>query len=117
MSLGHREGLVRVARQFDALVVTDDVYDFLQWPSSAPISAPFPSQAYVPRVVDVDRWVAASTFIAAAVDTGARFLDGGPTDEFGNTVSNGSFSKIIGPGCRTGWAEGAEALAYGLSQT
>jgi DNA-binding transcriptional MocR family regulator len=56
MSLGHREGLVRVARQFDALIITDDVYDFLQWPSSSSAHAQLPSHAYVPRVVDVDRW-------------------------------------------------------------
>jgi DNA-binding transcriptional MocR family regulator len=59
MSLGHREGLVRIARQFDALVVTDDVYDFLQWPSSpssgSSTQAQSLSQAYVPRIVDVDR--------------------------------------------------------------
>ena len=33
MSRSDREALVRLAREFDALVVTDDVYDFLQWPS------------------------------------------------------------------------------------
>jgi len=58
MSLDRREHLVRIARQFDAVVVTDDVYDFLQWPSSpssASAHAQFPSQAYVPRIVDVDR--------------------------------------------------------------
>jgi DNA-binding transcriptional MocR family regulator len=57
MSLARREQLVRVARQFDALVITDDVYDFLQFPSSASNDAPFLSHAYVPRVVDVDKFV------------------------------------------------------------
>jgi DNA-binding transcriptional MocR family regulator len=55
MSLDHRERLIRIARQFDALIITDDVYDFLQWPSSHSTNARFPSQALVPRVVDVDR--------------------------------------------------------------
>lgn len=98
MSLDHREALVRLAREYDALVVTDDVYDFLQWPST-PDGLPGPA-ARLPRLVDVD-----------------RFLDGGPKDEWGNVVSNGSFSKLVGPGVRTGWAEGTKKFAYGLSQT
>ena len=98
MSLDHRQGLVRLAREYDALVVTDDVYDFLQWPST-PGDSLGPT-AQLPRLVDVD-----------------RFLDGGPKDEWGHVVSNGSFSKLLGPGVRTGWAEGSEKLAFGLSQT
>ncbi|KAK5091264.1 Valine--pyruvate aminotransferase [Lithohypha guttulata] len=56
-------------------------------------------QARYPRLVDID-----------------RYLDGGPVSEWGNTMSNGSFSKIIAPGCRTGWAEATPKLAWGLSQ-
>ena len=100
MTLERRRALVRLAREYDALIITDDVYDMLQWPSSLPPNTTALTKAYVPRIVDVD-----------------RYLDGGPSDEFGNAVSNGSFSKIIAPGCRTGWAEGSEKLAYGLSQT
>ncbi|KAK2813685.1 hypothetical protein FQN50_000083 [Emmonsiellopsis sp. PD_5] len=121
MSLQRREQLVRLARKYDALIVSDDVYDFLQWPAqpmsqsqmqiastSTSVSAagssqenqPFPTHALVPRIVDID-----------------RYLDGGPVDEWGNAMSNGSFSKIVGPGCRVGWAEGTERFVYGLSQT
>lgn len=103
MSLERRQQLVRLARRFDALIVTDDVYDMLQWPATpGPQGQGFKQldRAVLPRVVDVDRQ-----------------LDGGPADTFGHAVSNGSFSKIIGPGCRTGWAEGTEAFAFGLSQT
>jgi DNA-binding transcriptional MocR family regulator len=107
MSLKRREELVRVAREYDALVITDDVYDFLQWPST--LKNPDPSalsleKAILPRIVDVD-----------------RYLEGGAEregdDGFGNAASNGSFSKICGPGLRTGWVEGTEKLAYGVSQT
>lgn len=99
MSLDHRERLVRLARQYDALLVTDDVYDFLQWPSSPGGNRELQDHACVPRLVDVD-----------------RYLDGGPVDEWGHAISNGSFSKLIGPGTRTGWAEATEKVAYGLSQ-
>ncbi|EEH34310.1 aminotransferase [Paracoccidioides lutzii Pb01] len=102
MSLRRREELVRLARKYDALIISDDVYDHLQWPVSASPSPSkiYPDKALVPRIVDVD-----------------RYLDGGPQDDFGNAVSNGSFSKIVGPGCRVGWAEGTDKFVYGLSQT
>lgn len=110
MPLRIREELIKISREFDALVVTDDVYDQLQWHTNADSTSAsgstwssLPSVAVQPRLVDVD-----------------RVLDGGTeregADGFGNSVSNGSFSKIVGPGCRTGWAEGTEKFAYGLSQ-
>jgi DNA-binding transcriptional MocR family regulator len=97
MSLRRRQELVRIAREFDALVVTDDVYDVLRWPVSQDGDS---SQlgAVPPRIVDVD-----------------RVLDGGPKDQWGNAISNGSFSKIVAPGVRTGWAEGTPDLALALS--
>lgn len=97
MSLRRREELVRLAREFDALVVTDDVYDILRWPETKGGDAS-KLGAVPPRIVDVD-----ST------------LDGGPKDEWGNAVSNGSFSKIIAPGVRTGWAEATPSFTLALS--
>lgn len=99
MSLSDRQELVRLAREFDALIITDDVYDFLQWSPDPNGSLSHPNRAVQPRIVDVD-----------------RYLDGGPKDEWGNAVSNGSFSKMIGPGARTGWAEATEKTAFGISQ-
>lgn len=100
MSLRRREQLVRLARQYDTLIVTDDVYDMLQFPSSPDAPSKILDKAYLPRIVDID-----------------QYLDGGPIDKWGNALSNGSFSKIVAPGVRTGWAEATESLAYGLSQT
>ncbi|KAF2120152.1 pyridoxal phosphate-dependent transferase [Lophiotrema nucula] len=104
MTLRRREELVRVAREFDALVITDDVYDFLQWPASLDAETLSLDKAILPRIVDID-----------------RYIDGGSeregADGFGNAASNGSFSKICGPGLRTGWVEGTEKLAHGVSQT
>ncbi|THV87313.1 putative aminotransferase [Aureobasidium pullulans] len=102
MPLERRIELVKLAREFDALVVSDDVYDFLQWPSDSNIPTGI-TKALWPRIVDVD-----------------RFLDGGAersgADGFGNATSSGSFSKICGPGIRVGWSEGSAKFAYGVSQ-
>ncbi|KAI9039228.1 aminotransferase-like domain-containing protein [Aspergillus affinis] len=95
MSLSRREELVRVARKHDALIVSDDVYDFLHITGTTSSTAAVPPQ----RIVDID-----------------RTLDGGLQDRFGNALSNGSFSKLVGPGCRVGWADGPGPLMYGLSQ-
>lgn len=98
MSLRRRHELVRLAREFDALVVTDDVYDMLRWPEQKCIDA-CPASRPPPRVVDID-----------------RHLDGGPQNEWGNAISNGSFSKIIAPGVRTGWVEASPAFVIALSK-
>lgn len=111
MSVARREGLVRLAREYDALVISDDVYDFLQWPLGQQRQGS-PQQQYIPpltpppRLVDIDRDLTDSL-------GASRFDSGG----FGHTVSNGSFSKIIAPGVRTGWAEGTPAFALGLATT
>jgi len=85
--------MVRLARKFDALIITDDVYDFLWWDANSADKTKGALNSVVPRIVDVD-----------------RILDGGAertnADGFGNALSNGSFSKICGPGVRTGWVEG-----------
>ncbi|RDA92152.1 hypothetical protein CP533_5628 [Ophiocordyceps camponoti-saundersi (nom. inval.)] len=94
MSLRRRESLIRLARAHDALIISDDVYDFLTWPlqGDARPGAPFP-----PRLCDID---------LASSDS-----------PFGNAVSNGSFSKIVGPGMRTGWVEASTAFVRGLGDT
>lgn len=99
MTLQRREQLVRLAREYDALIITDDVYDMLQWPLHPSDKTLTAYTALQPRLVDVD-----------------RYLDGGPTSEWGNAMSNGTFTKIIAPGCRTGWAESTPKLSWALSQ-
>lgn len=100
MSLSNRQKLVQIARKYDALIITDDVYDFLQFPTSLATSASSLNKALLPRLVDIDRTLDPVP----------------PADSFGNAMSNGSFSKIAGPGVRTGWAEATPKFTYGLSQ-
>jgi DNA-binding transcriptional MocR family regulator len=105
MSMRRRRELVRLARRHDVLLIADDVYDFLQWPAEYRCDVEQDAkQEYFPRLVDVDR----------DIDGGAE-REG--ADGFGNACSNGSFSKIAGPGVRCGWVEGTKKLAYGVSQT
>ncbi|PNS18302.1 Aromatic amino acid aminotransferase [Sphaceloma murrayae] len=103
MSTERREALIRLARKHDMLVVADDVYDHLQWVNPPGQQRQPLTGAIQPRLVDID-----------------ATLDGGFTrpgaDGFGNAMSNGSFSKIIAPGCRCGWTEGSEKLAFAISQ-
>ncbi|EXF74730.1 aminotransferase [Colletotrichum fioriniae PJ7] len=96
LSLQIRKDLVALAREYDALIVSDDVYDFLSWPedSSAPDDA---VGAVPPRLVDIDREMPGYSV-------------------WGNTLSNGSFSKVIGPGVRVGWADGTPAFAKELAE-
>lgn len=103
MSLLRRQELTSLAREYDACIICDDVYDQLQWPANKDADQSSIKHAQMPRLVDVDRIMAGGS--------GREGADG-----FGNVVSNGTFSKIAGPGCRTGWAEGTTKFAYGLSQ-
>lgn len=108
MSLQKREDLVRCARDFDALVVCDDVYDMLQWPATTEPTADEEhlrmDKAQLPRLSDIDRYMEGGTSRSGA-------------DGYGNVISNGSFSKICGPGVRCGWVESTSLLAYLVSQT
>jgi DNA-binding transcriptional MocR family regulator len=103
MSLARRAELVQCARDFDALVVCDDVYDFLAFPTKARIRESEPVEhATLPRLVDIDRSLNGGSERARA-------------DGFGNVVSNGTFTKIGGPGLRCGWVEGTPKFAFGIA--
>ena len=113
MSLRRRQGLVDLARKYDALVICDDVYDFLQWPVANAAAAPttqntppasLPLPRLLPRLSDIDGRLGPSPHDP-------------PGKRFGHAVSNGSFSKLVAPGVRTGWVHGTPDLALGASQT
>ncbi|KAL1902303.1 Valine--pyruvate aminotransferase [Sporothrix stenoceras] len=116
MSAKRREQLVRVARKYDALLIADDVYDFLQWDVPRADAVLANKQGSValppllPRLVDVDRMLPRDD---EDEETEKKYQG----KQFGNAISNASFSKIVAPGFRTGWVEATPAFAYGLAQT
>ncbi|KAL9621527.1 MAG: hypothetical protein Q9160_004057 [Pyrenula sp. 1 TL-2023] len=104
MSLRRRESLIRIARAFDALVIADDVYDFLRWPSSAPspststsTSAPLPHPP--PRLVDLDRSLPYPPSSSPSPSQAPS-----PT-RYGNALSNSTFSKLLAPGLRVSFCD------------
>ncbi|KAK7217551.1 hypothetical protein V2G26_005554 [Clonostachys chloroleuca] len=98
MSLKHRYDLVRLAIKYDALVISDDVYDFLSWPHEKKDYVEGTKLEIPPTLVDIN-----------------RELD--PEGKWGNTMSNGSFSKIIAPGARVSWVMGTPAFVNFLATT
>lgn len=106
MSISRREELVRCARDFDALLICDDVYDMLQWSAKVNIDGKEQitmDKAQLPRLTDIDRYLEGGTSREGA-------------DGYGNVISNGSFSKLCVPGGRCGWVESTSSLAYLVSQ-
>lgn len=88
--LEDRVRLLELARKHDMLIVTDDVYDFLEHSIKR--------EELPPRMVTLDRQTVKS--------------------EHGNTISNLSCSKLLGPGLRVGWQETATgALALQLADS
>ncbi|KAL2196734.1 pyridoxal phosphate-dependent transferase [Corynascus similis CBS 632.67] len=119
MSLARREQLVHLAREYDALIISDDVYDLLQWPvtplsslppaptSSSSSASSFPLPPLLPLLSQIDAALPPS-----------RHNPPGTNKSFGHAISNASFSKLVGPGVRTGWIHAsAPDFAHGFSIT
>ncbi|KAJ3340686.1 hypothetical protein HDU93_006543 [Gonapodya sp. JEL0774] len=82
-----RQKLVELAYKYHLLVICDDVYDFLSYPTVVR-STSEPVDINVPPVVysyDTDK-------------------------DDGRIISNGTFSKLFGPGMRLGWVEAGKKI-------
>ncbi|XP_070531720.1 2-aminoadipate transaminase-like [Ptychodera flava] len=77
------EQILKLARKYNILIFCDDVYNLLSYiPGEKPEDKPLPSPR---RLFAYDKKT--------------------DPDYVGNVISNGSFSKILGPGLRIGWME------------
>jgi DNA-binding transcriptional MocR family regulator len=112
MSLRRREGLVKLARTHDALIICDDVYDFLRWPINLTTPPAASNQASsAPPLIQPPTRLADLDFALGPTKHDP------PGMHFGHAISNGSFSKLVSPGVRTGWVVGTADFANGLAQT
>ncbi|CAN3377287.1 hypothetical protein DIURU_003462 [Diutina rugosa] len=90
-SVKTRKKLLEIARAYDMLVVCDDVYDLLDYRENPEV---------IPKVVHLD------------IDSR------NPENQYGNCISNNTFSKILAPGIRFGWQECPSAkLAWQVANT
>lgn len=120
MSLARRRGLVELAREWDALVIADDVYDMLQWPLIPPEEKPGAGSDVVPHSAEHHPSRLITSILPRLVDIDTqlgRSRHDPPGQHFGHAVSNGSFSKLVGPGMRTGWVDATPDFTLGVSQT
>jgi DNA-binding transcriptional MocR family regulator len=85
-----RKRLVQLARKYDVLVVSDDVYQLLNFDHELP----------PPRLVAYDLETLDQT-----------------SDQYGNVISNCSFSKLFAPGMRLGWIEAGPGIIRQLKSS
>ncbi|KAI5962985.1 YEY2 [Candida pseudojiufengensis] len=87
-----REKLIQLARKYDMLIISDDVYEYLDYSNVETVVEP------IPKLNQLDQESI--------------------TNKYGNTISNATFSKIIAPGLRVGWQESPTPhLVHQLSVT
>ncbi|TID31250.1 hypothetical protein CANINC_000193 [Pichia inconspicua] len=92
LSIKTKMQLIEIAREYNMLIICDDVYELLDFSLSEKDGIPNKRMVYLDR----------------------ETLPEG--EEYGNVISNATFSKILGPGLRTGWQETATPkLALALS--
>jgi len=84
--------LIKLARQYDLLIICDDVYNALSYKVDE--KRPKKFQPSPPRLYSYDRK--------------------SDPDYKGNVISNGSFAKIVAPGLRIGWYEAPKHVTDSL---
>jgi DNA-binding transcriptional MocR family regulator len=100
LSLERRKELYAVCSKYDVIIVEDDPYWYLQYPSAAEAEAasrnlPIPEAGAAP--IDPDRTVTGYPFLDSMVPSFLR------VDTDGRVVRLDTFSKTVAPGCRLGW--------------
>lgn len=91
-----RKKLVELAHKYNVLVLCDDVYELLCHTSAQPP---------IPRVFAFER-----EYLQQVNNNNNQNTNNDTTELRGCVVSNGTFSKIFGPGVRLGWWEAQDNI-------
>ncbi|PWY79702.1 PLP-dependent transferase [Aspergillus heteromorphus CBS 117.55] len=107
LSVERRKEIYALCRQYDIIIIEDDPYWNLQFPSAAAMEAKFRGRT----VVDT----APRNYNAHGKSSGYPFLDSLvpsylSVDTDGRVVRLDTFSKTIAPGCRLGWITAQPAI-------
>lgn len=120
LSLQRRKELYAVCSQFDVLIVEDDPYWYLQFPSAAIEEAKSRNRAPIADAFSASAgydWnkTASTTDATGPKKSGYAFLDSlVPSflqiDTDGRVIRLDTFSKTVAPGCRLGWITAQPAI-------
>ncbi|RAL01888.1 PLP-dependent transferase [Aspergillus ibericus CBS 121593] len=113
LSVERRKEIYALCRQYDIIIIEDDPYWNLQYPSAAAMEAQFRGSAAVD--------VTPRNYNAHGRSSGYEFLDSLvpsylSVDTDGRVVRLDTFSKTIAPGCRLGWITAQPAIIERLTR-
>ncbi|KAL3478358.1 aromatic amino acid aminotransferase [Aspergillus californicus] len=108
LSVERRKEIYAICQQFDVIIVEDDPYWNLQFPSAQELQARH-------RKTPVNTELSKRNYNAAGKSSGYEFLDSLvpsylSVDTDGRVVRLDTFSKTIAPGCRLGWVTAQPAV-------
>lgn len=114
LSVERRRQIYAVCQKYDVIIVEDDPYWNLQYPSAQELQAQH-------RKSSVNRALSERNYNAGRKSSGYKFLDSlVPSylsiDTDGRVVRLDTFSKTIAPGCRLGWITAQPAFIERLAR-
>lgn len=97
LSLQRRKEIYAVCQKYDIIIIEDDPYWYLQFPSANPNNPPFEAPSEHPMVEGMKWKKSGYPFLDSLVPS---YLS---IDVDGRVVRLDTFSKTVAPGCRLGW--------------
>ncbi|KAL4886215.1 pyridoxal phosphate-dependent transferase [Aspergillus karnatakaensis] len=114
LSVGRRKEIYAICQKYDIIIVEDDPYWNLQYPSAQELQAQYRG---TPATAELSK----RNYNAGGKSSGYKFLDSLvpsylSVDTDGRVVRLDTFSKTIAPGCRLGWITAQPAVIERLAR-